>query len=87
MIHYSTNMGVTTACGNGVSPLQASAVWAAVICTSCRVRKPQGLWCITVCNDGMTYGASMPGPHCPAPKDCIARGGCFWRRFHRMPEV
>jgi hypothetical protein len=52
---------------------------------SARVLPGPRLWCTTVCDDGLSYGASMPGPHCTGVQRCLDRGGCFWRSWHKLP--
>lgn len=41
--------------------------------------------CKIVCDDGLSYGAAMAGPHCTGIVRCVEAGGCFWRRFHSLP--
>jgi len=43
-----------------------------------------GILCVTVCEDGLRAGNDWP--KCTGPLQCIESGGCFWRRWHGIPD-
>ena len=43
-----------------------------------------GILCVTVCEDGLRAGSDWP--KCTGPLRCIETGGCFWRRWHGIPD-
>lgn len=45
--------------------------------------RKNGLPCTLVCDDGLSAGAVFT-VRCVGPWGCIQRGGCFWRKFHKL---
>lgn len=40
--------------------------------------------CTTVCGDGLKCAPDWP--RCIDARSCAARGTCFWRGWHKIPE-